>query len=177
MRNKKSLPQNTAVHNKIKFVSGLCLIVLASVGVVVLFYLVLQNHRAQESELSTLKDQVVLIQEEKEIIETRNAELAAVAGSSMSVDKLVQEADKVYDEKVKNAREGYLWIDRTSPSWLITLGALNGLLPGSTVAVYQEGEKVDTVQVETPLDVISYVKPTEKLKSQFASDYFRVVIE
>ena len=70
-----------------------------------------------------------------------------------------------------------MWVDRKSSKLVVTLGAVNGLLPGKSLAVYKGDEKIGKVKVETAFDVISYVLPEDEGVKQLENDYYRVVIE
>ena len=96
----------------------------------------------------------------------------------MTLSTLVQKAEVLYDEKEKSRTEGLLWIDRKNSSFIVTLGVLHGLQPGSTLAIYDGNQKIDMAQVDVPWDVISYVKPLNKqFPYQFQRDYYRAVLE
>ena len=95
----------------------------------------------------------------------------------MNLNKLVDEAKAVYGEGEQNRKEGFLWIDRKESKWVVTLGALNGVKPGSVLSIYNGNQKVGQVAVDDLFDVISYVHPLEKGPEQFTSDYYRAAIE
>lgn len=146
-------------------------------GVVVIIYFIINDFRQQADRLDGLKEQLVAADAEKNVIEQKSNELAQAVGKSIRVDHVVSESKKKYQGAVKETNEGYLWVDRSAEVWVVTLGVLNGVRPNSRFTVYQGSDAVDTVAVQTPLDVISYVRPTVKLKNQFDNDYFRVVLE
>ncbi len=161
----------------VQFKLGIFFIFLSFLGMAVVVVLIFGKLRVRDEELSLLKAKVSLAEETKAEIEDTNVKLLDALGSEVSVSRVVQEADKVYDEKVKDVKDGYLWVDRTSPNWVVTLGVLNGLSEGSQLSVFEGNEKIDTVKVMMAMDVISYVIPTERLKNQYNADYFRVVKE
>jgi hypothetical protein len=173
--NKKPLPAGSP--KKQKFFLGVFFLGAAFVGVVVIFYLVFNDLRQQSARLDAVKEQLAAADTEKGVIEQKSAELAQAVGKSIRVDHLVAESRKINQGTIKESNEGYLWVDRSAGVWVVTLGVLNGVSPGSRFTVYQGPDAVDTVAVQTPLDVISYVQPTAKLKNQFDNDYFRVVLE
>ena len=74
-------------------------------------------------------------------------------------------------------KEGYLWIDRKSDKYIITLGALNGLNAGSRVSIYDQTKKIGQLAVDQSYDVISYAHPVETDVHQLQEDYYRIVIE
>ena len=96
---------------------------------------------------------------------------------AVSLKSLVKEAEKVYGQEENLNKEGFLWIDRKSSLYVVTLGALQGLLPGKHLGVYDGDQRIGQVIVDTPFDVISYVHPAEESKNLFSSDYYRVVVE
>ena len=160
-----------------RFKLGLFFILLAFLGVGVVVVLIFGKLKARDEELALLKAQVSLAEETQSEMEETNTALLDALGREVSVSRVIQEADKVYDENVKAAKDGYLWVDRSSKTWVVTLGALNGLAQGSRLSVFDGNEKVDTVEVAIAMDVISYVVPTDRLKNQYDTDYFRVVKE
>lgn len=162
---------------KQKFFLGVFFLTIAFMGVVVIIYFIINDFRQQADRLDGLKEQLVAADAEKNVIEQKSNELAQAVGKSIRVDHVVSESKKIYQGAVKETNEGYLWVDRSAEVWVVTLGVLNGVRPNSRFTVYQGSDAVDTVAVQTPLDVISYVRPTVKLKNQFDNDYFRVVLE
>lgn len=95
--------------------------------------------------------------------------------SGVTLDSLVEHAENIYDEAEKNRVEGFLWVDRNSSRYVVTLGALNGIFPGAYLTVYDEDRKVGQVQVETTMDVIAYVKPEASTEKSLTKEYYRVV--
>ena len=96
---------------------------------------------------------------------------------AVSLKSLVKEAEKVYGHEENLNKEGFLWIDRKSSQYVITLGALHGLLPGKHLGIYDGDKRIGQVIVDTPFDVISYVHPSEESKDLLSNDYYRVVVE
>ena len=68
-------------------------------------------------------------------------------------------------------------MDRNAAQYIVTLGALNGLKAGSLLSVYENERKIGEVQVEIPLDVISYVSPVGRGLDKTQAKHFKVVIE
>ncbi len=161
---------------KFKLLVGLGLIVLAFLGTCSIFYIMNNTNMRHEEKIKSLSDDVSQLNSEKNITEIELENLK-VQGDSIKVDKLVAQAQKEYDPKELNRKEGILWVDRQSQTFLVTLGALHGLKPGSSLTIYDNESKVGIVTVDTPLDVVSYVWPLEKDKDKFASNYYRAVIE
>ncbi|MDO8581027.1 MAG: hypothetical protein Q7S13_06065 [Candidatus Omnitrophota bacterium] len=76
----------------------------------------------------------------------------------------------------QSRKDGFLWIDRKTSRWVVTLGAIHGLKANSLLAVYQGDKVIGQVKVTRAFDVISYVQPMDGPKFE-QSDYFRVVIQ
>lgn len=164
-------------QNKKKLMLGVGLVAISFVCILLSIYMIISIHREKVLENDLLKENLGVVETEKSLAERKVAELEKEVGTSLYLDKLLNQADKVYGENEAARKEGYLWIDRNEKLFVATLGALNGLTIGSRLAVYDGGERVGYVRVETPFDVISYVYPINMSMNQFASDYYRVVIE
>ena len=95
----------------------------------------------------------------------------------LNMEILLAESEKIYGAGERNRREGILWVDRQTPRFVVTLGALNGVAAGSTLGVYDGDRQVAEVSVDSVLDVISYVTPADKSADQFEYDYYKVVIK
>lgn len=155
--------------NKKNIFIGIVLIIGAFVCMLGVFYVTFDDQRAKEEEVKTLKEQLVLLNTEKEI---------GVNNPSLNLAKLIQEAKNIYGEEESARNEGFLWIDREGKTLVVTLGALNGLNVGSRLAIYDDKNKmVGFVRVETPLDIVSYVRPVNKSIGEFEQDYYRVVFQ
>lgn len=163
--------------DKRKILVGIVFIVLALLGIVGIFYLMVDAQRQGIQEADSLKEKIAILSDEKALVVERVARLEGEVGESLNLGRLLEEANQVYDEKEKNRREGHLWVDRKTRTIVVTLGALNGLRPGSLLKVYDGDDFVGTVTVETSLDVISYAKPHRKFLNQYEKDYYRVVFE
>ena len=111
-------------------------------------------------------------------IEQRVAEIkkAQQDDGSVNLSALMKEAEAVYGPQEKNRKEGVLWVDRATSSFVVTLGALNGILPGKQLSVYQGNQKLGQVTVDSSFDVISYVHPENSLDLS-GNDYYRVTVE
>lgn len=163
-------------HKKNLFI-GLILVSVAFVCVIGIFYFMINAQRVQFGEIAALNERVASLDSERDVLERLTGDLEQKVGSSIALEKILKEADKVYGDTEKDRREGHLWIDHASATFVVTLGALNGLMPGSHLTVYDGASKIGSVIVETPLDVISSVQPVDKTLAQFTNDYYRVVFE
>jgi hypothetical protein len=169
--------QKTKSANKTQLFLGLLLILVAFLCVVAVFYFLMNAQTEKLGEISTLKEQISVLNIENGLSRQKASELEQKVGRSLNMQRILEEADKIYDPAEKKRKEGYLWIDRETNTFLVTLGALNGLNVGSRLTVYDKTEKMGFVRVETALDVISYVQPVNKTMNDFAQDYYRVVFE
>lgn len=86
-------------------------------------------------------------------------------------------AGKINEEEERQRDEGFLWVDRNSAKYVVTLGAFNGILSGGYLAVYDDDRMVGRVKVETVRDVIAYVQPLTATRDLLTKDYYRVVKE
>ncbi len=164
-------------QNKKQLLTGFILIVTAFVCATGVFYVMVNTQMANSEEISALKMQLGLLGAEKAEIERLTLILEKKVGSSIDVEKIVKEADKIYADTEKRRREGHLWIDRKAETCIATLGALHGLTQGSRLTIYDGNDEIGFLRVEIPLDVISYVQPINKPFDQFKNDYYRVVFE
>ena len=158
-----------------KLIFGFVLIVAAGFIFLIGFYqLQVKPELASRSKINSEK-----LNATKQKIDQRAAELKQAQmqdEGSVNLSALIKEAEAVYGPQEKVRKEGVLWVDRESANFVVTLGALNGILPGSKLNVYQGTEKVGQVIVDTSYDVISYVHPESSLDLS-AEDYYRVAVE
>jgi len=163
--------------NKKKLLQGIFLIFLAFICMGVVVFFGLSDQLSQTDEIEYLADQIEIISEESEVAKRKAVEFEETYSQSISLDKILEEAQKQYDEGERDRKEGFLWIDRETQTLVVTLGALNGVSAGTVLTIYDGDEKVGVVRVETPLDVISYVQPINKTLKQLDNDNYRVVVE
>jgi len=95
----------------------------------------------------------------------------------ISLDSLIEAATTAYGEEERAKKEGYLWIDKKSAKYIITLGGINGLKVGTSLGLYDGQDKIGQVKVEMPFDVISYVQLVDVTQDTLQKDYYRVLIE
>lgn len=75
-------------------------------------------------------------------------------------------------------KEGFLWVDKKSSKFVITLGASQGVVAGERLIVYNNNnQKIATVVVNDVYDAIAYVTPLDTTSQSFPQDYYRVVRE
>jgi hypothetical protein len=95
----------------------------------------------------------------------------------VSLTSLVKVAEAAYDKNDIRKKEGFLWVDRKSSKFVVTLGAINGLIPGSQLTVYNGEKSIGQVQVAETFDVISYVLPLNESIDLSQGDYYKVAIK
>lgn len=155
---------------------GLICIVGAFVGVCAIFYMMTNEGLQKEEKIKNLNDQLVTVNAEKDIMEGELESLKAQA-DSIKIETIVAQSQKMYGQDESSRKEGLLWVDRKSKMYIVTLGALNGLEPGSTLSVFDGENRVGEVTVDLPLDVISYVQPTKRSSEKMTKNSYRVLIE
>jgi predicted Holliday junction resolvase-like endonuclease len=165
------------LNNKKKIYTGMSLIASAFLGIIIILYVLINTQMQKSNKIEDLQEQVSVLDIEAEVAARKAEELESELGESIYLEKLVKEAKEAYGYEEKNRREGRLWIDRKSKTMIATLGAINGVLPGTRLAVYNYNERIGYVTVATPMDVISYIKPTNLSFDKYERDYFRVVLE
>ncbi|MFT7538294.1 MAG: hypothetical protein ACI9F2_000437 [Lysobacterales bacterium] len=103
----------------------------------------------------------------KEVIDINNEE-------DIFLKSIVDVAMDVYTESQISKREGYLWVDRKTSQYIITLGAMNGLLSGSKLSVFHNDRFIGEVEVDVVFDSISYVVSKPDIVFE-EGDYYKVV--
>lgn len=81
------------------------------------------------------------------------------------------------DSGGSNTREGFLWIDKESSQYMITLGKVHGLAAGARLTVYDGENEAGQVAVDRVLEAVSYVHPAETSMNLVPGNYYRVVME
>ncbi len=159
-----------------KLVFGFILIVLAGFCLLAGFYFMeVKPELASRTKVaSTEKINATKQKVEQRVEEIKKAQQQA--DGSVDLLALTKEAENVYGPEEKSRKEGVLWVDRQTSNFVVTLGALNGVLPGNRLSVYQGNEKLGQVTVDSSFDVISYVHPESSLDLS-GNDYYRVTVE
>lgn len=151
--------------------------VAAFICVIAIFYFQVNAQRNDSAKIENLESQ---ISDFKIINEQTSEEIKSLQNAPpkpITLEDILKESNKIYGKDERTRKEGFLWIDQKASTFIVTLGALNGLKPGSRLVVYDDGKKVGQVVVKTPLDVTSYVQPVNKFSSDPNQNYFRVVAE
>ena len=115
----------------------------------------------------------VVSQEEKNVVlqDKKQSETASNLGA------LVKKSRTVHGKSEQERREGFLWIDRKSSKFIVTLGASHGLLTGDSLNVYEDDKKIGEVKINVPFDVISYVEPQGEFGNHLTEEYYSVIAE
>jgi len=170
--------KNLKDQNKKDLFVGVVLIIIAFLCTIIIFYFIISTHKETVEEVGVLKEKVGILSTEKQLAKHKISKLKSEVGKSLYIDNILDKANKIYDEKEKARREGYLWIDRGADTYIATLGALHGVTSGSRLVVYDGDKEIGHVRVDTAMDVVSYVYPTNNDSAdQFPGDYYRVVFE
>lgn len=168
---------NKAAQAKTASRIGLTLISISFVCTLVIFSLLLSEQRRQEKDYTALKEKAAAVDLERKTATEAVATLEDRMGRSLSLEKLLTDSREEYGNDEAARRQGILWVDRAGGVLYVTLGAVQGLTPGMTLRVYDDQTYYADVRVDTPMDVISYVRPIGKRVDEFVKDYYRVVIE
>lgn len=166
-----------ANQNKKKLLIGLILIIVAFGCLIgTLFCSTPKDPANSNDKMVSLEAQVALLKEQLK----NRSHSSAVKNEpvlSLKLETLVKKAEGIYPETERTRKEGFLWFDRVSQNFVITLGALNGLHIGSQLAIYDADKRIDTASVDFPFDVVSYVRPQKNSPESFSNNYYRVVVE
>ncbi len=166
-----------ALPNKTKLMIGIFCVVTAFVCIGAIFSIMGNANLQDQKKIASLEVQLTNLIAERASGRMSAAEASRAKGRTLTVQDLVEKASGLYSEEEKKKKEGFLWIDREGKTLLVTLGALNGISPGSKLSVYDGDKKVETLTVESIFDVVSYVKPSKRSVDDFKDNYYRVVLE
>ena len=165
-----------ASQNKTKLLAGFILIIVAFIWLAGAFYYSTKNNLAGKDKLTLMEAEISKLKKQSQN-SSLNPAAAQESPAQFKLETLVKKAENIYPETEKSRTEGFLWFDRASQSFIITLGALQGLHPGSQLSIYEGDKKIDMASVDFPFDVVSYVKPIKNSPDAFTSNYYRVVLE
>ncbi len=174
------------MNNKIKIIFGLIFIILAFICVIAVSYFIDQRNKGDVEEIGALQVQLANLIVEKSQPYLSESDQKKVKRDTIELKDVLARAEIIYGDKELNRKDGVLWIDRESSSCMVTLGAVNGLIPGSYLGVYIErkrddgvvvNEKIDDVIVKKTYDIVSYVNPVDKTLDDFDYDYYRVSVK
>jgi len=115
------------------------------------------QRRAEAIQKQMSKGKTVATLQQQELSESPQI---TRADKSINLERLVKAAQEIYGQAEQQKRQGYLWIDRKNSKYVVTLGAVNGVLAGSRLSVFDGQNKLGEITVETAFDVISYVFST-----------------
>ncbi|PIR34539.1 MAG: hypothetical protein COV36_00620, partial [Alphaproteobacteria bacterium CG11_big_fil_rev_8_21_14_0_20_44_7] len=131
----------SADHNKRQIFIGIFLMIAAFTGVVAIFYLMIDDQQKKLTEIAELKEESGVLTAEREVALRKAKELEEKVGTSFELKKLIKAAKQEYGYQERARKEGDLWIDRSDGTFVITLGAVHGLLPGDQLSVYDDDKQ------------------------------------
>lgn len=166
-----------ADQNKLKLILGLSLILVSFLCAVVTFYFIGNSQKKKAEKISSLEVQLTNLIAEKAEGEMRSFDYRRLKRGPINLEDVLSKADIIYGPAELNRKEGVFWVDRKTSTFMVTLGMVNGLITGSSIAIFDGDKKIAEVSVEVPLDIVSYVKPVGKSLDQFDKDYYRAVAE
>ncbi len=156
--------------------TGIVFIVTAFMCLLGVFYMIVQQKRDKEMRMVELQEEMAILDTEKNLVLNKMDTLEKTAGREIELKSVLERVDEEEFTQEQSRREGDLWIDRQSGSWVITLGALNGIKAGDMVGVYDGDKRMGTVAVETVLDVVSYVRPVTN-EADFKKAVYKVTAQ
>ena len=174
------------MSNKLKVVLGLGLIAVAFIFMIVVSFSIDRRNQSSIQEIDVLQVELANLVAQRSADVFSDADNAKVKRDPIRLEDVLARAKIIYGEKELSRKNGILWVDRKSSQFMITLGMVNGLVPGTYLGVYQEklqvdgtviNEKIDDVIVEKTYDIISYAKPAKKSLDDFDRDYYRVTAQ
>ncbi len=172
--------------NKTNILIGLGLVACAFIAAMAVSYVMHEKAATNLKEVDALQVQLVNLIADKGEKYLPEADRARVKRERIDIEDVLLRTERVYGEQELKRKDGILWIDRTSSACMITLGAANGLIPGTYLSVYDEiinangtavSQKVADVVVEKTYDIVSYVTIPDKKFSDFVRDYYRVTVK
>ena len=160
-----------ATNPKSKLTLGIVLVLGAGVCAGAAVYLMGDVNMRNQKKIAQLEVQLTNLMNEKAEKNLKGADAQRLRGPQVTLEKLVDKASGNYSQQEREQKEGLLWIDRDAKTYMVTLGALNGLKKGSQLSIYQGEKQVDVVTVQSVYDVIAYVKPLRRGLEDFAECY------
>lgn len=141
--------------------TGIIFIILAFSCGTTSFYLLEVKPKLEKKEEARLK---------------KEADLKA-RQETISLKTVLKQSQGIYSLEEQAQREGLMWVDHKTSRFVVTLGAIHGLVKGSILSVYDGNKRIGEVKVESALDAISYVSPDNQFRSLLNNDYYEVRIE
>ena len=164
------------INNKKVLFLGLVFILAAFGCVVGVIYQILNDRQQKVQEVEEIEKMAARISEEKSSAQSEVRDLAQRAGQEIELAHLISAAQREYGDEEQQRKQGDLWVDHEGGSWVVTLGALNGVKKGTRLRVFESEKEIGVVVAHTVLDVVSYVSPLEN-KDRFQDDIYQVVFE
>lgn len=172
--------------NKNNIIFGLVLILVAFFCGATAFVFMNAQTAADSQKLAVLQVQLTNLIAQKSTPFLSKADQDLVKKEPVEPEDILRRTQKVYGPQEASRRDGILWIDRDKAACMITLGAANGLKPGSRLSIYQDVKDVDSkvisqkiadAVVDKAYDIISYIRINERPLNDFSKDYYRVTVD
>lgn len=172
--------------SKFKIILGLVFVACAFICAMTVFYFIHQKTTDSLKENSSLQVQLANLIAEKGESFLSESDRRRVRRDPIDFEDLLAHTEKVYGEQELSRKDGVLWVDRASQACMITLGAANGLVKGSSLGLYEDvagprgtavSQKISDVVVEQAYDIVSYVKLVDKTLDDLTRDYYRVTVK
>ncbi len=159
-----------------KLFTGVVFIITAFMCVLGVFYMIVEQKRDKEMQVAEMREEMAVLDTEKGLVQDKMFKLEQTAGREIELTRVLERVGEEEFAQEQNRQQGDLWIDRSTNSWVITLGALNGIAAGERISVYDDERRMGTVVVETVLDVISYVRPFTG-DADFTKSFYKVIVQ
>ena len=147
-----------ATQNKKKLLFGFIFIIIAFGWIVGAFYYFIQKNPSNNDKMAVMEEEITKLKAQVKN-SSQNSSITKESAAPFKLEILVKKAESIYSDPEKSRKEGFLWFDRATRSFIITLGALHGLHVGNQLSIYDGDKKIDIGSVDFPFDVVSYVKP------------------
>ena len=163
---------------KLRLIVGLLLITISFICVAVVLYSIGHTTKVRATKVAYLETQLTNLIAEKAAAQMEPADSGRIKKGPVKAEDVLTGAENVYGQEAREKKEGILWVDHKASRYLVTLGAFNGLRSGDQLNIYDGDKLIGEVSVETPLDIIAYVKPVGKMVLEdFDKNYYRVAVK
>src|SRR5262245_14167455 len=112
-----------AENNKTKLIVGIVLVVVAFGCLGYLFYVLNTSNQENSRKIAELQVRLTDSITEKAATQMSASDVKRATGTPVLLEDLVKKAEEVYGEDEKKQKEGFLWVDKESNSFMVTLGA------------------------------------------------------
>ena len=158
----KGHAKSNSMNTKIKMIIGMALIGFAFVFMIGVAYFIDQRNQESLQEISALQVELANNVAEKAQDYLSKNDLEKINREPIRLADVLAKAEIIYGQQELNRKDGVLWIDRKSSSLMITLGAVNGLVPGTYLSVYKERRQSNGTIINEPIDDVIVEKSSKK---------------